>query len=195
MRASLIHYGGRTYNNTIGFSIIGRHRMYNGSDFNYDLWRLMDITRNLIYKLRERELAKYKVSMSAVIILQTIMVLDEKAIQARIAEYLFLEPHTVSEMLSKMEEKGLINRVKDQKSKNMIRIEITEKGHDLYIKSSQRESYNEILSVLNDNEKSELWTILSKLRKKAVENLDIEESPMYPPLDSWSSPDTLKSAK
>jgi DNA-binding MarR family transcriptional regulator len=160
--------------------------MHIGRDFNYDLWRLLDITRGLIYKLRERELMKYKVSMSAVIILHTILILEEKAIQARIAEYLFLEPHSVSEMLSKMEEKGLINRIKDQKSKNMIRIEITEKGYDLYLKSTQRESYNDILSVLTEEEKTNLWTILSKLRKKAAESLDIELSQMYPPLDSWA---------
>jgi DNA-binding MarR family transcriptional regulator len=154
-------------------------------DFNYDLWRLMDVTRGLIYKSRERELMKYKISMSAVIFLHTIKVLDEKAIQARIAESLFLEPHSVSEMLSKMEEKGLINRIKDQKSKNMIRIEMTKKGRDLYNKSSQRESYNDIMSVLTEDEKSELWTILSKLRIKAVENLGVEQKTIYPPLDSW----------
>jgi DNA-binding MarR family transcriptional regulator len=154
-------------------------------DFNYDLWRLMDVTRGLIYKSREREIMKYKISMSAVIFLHTIKVLDEKAIQARIAESLFLEPHSVSEMLSKMEEKGLINRVKDQKSKNMIRIEMTKKGRDLYNKSSQRESYNDIMSVLTEEEKSALWAILSKLRTKAVENLGIEQKTIYPPQDSW----------
>jgi len=39
------------------------------------------------------------------------------------------------------------------------------------------------MSVLADKEKTELWSILSKIRQKAVSELALQNMDLYPPAD------------
>ena len=47
---------------------------------------------------------------------------DKRVTPKMIANELYLEPHTVSEMLRRMEKQGLISRKKDLEKKNLIRV-------------------------------------------------------------------------
>ena len=78
-----------------------------------------------------------------------------------------------------MEKDGLVERVKDLDRKNLVRISITEKGHQAYRESTRREPIHRILLSLSEDERRQLKSLLLKLRDTALEeirhNLDQEE--------------------
>lgn len=69
---------------------------------------------------------------------------------------------------------GFERKVKDLDRKNMVRIELTEKGLELYRKSSRRESIKSIVSILSSDEQTELRFLLSKLHDKALKHLGLK---------------------
>ena len=150
---------------------------------NYELWLLLNRTRHLIFKARQREVKEYGISMRNAGILHTIFRLGKQASPGKIARETFLEPHSVSATLSRMQTRGLVKKVKDLERKNLIRIEMTEEGYEVYRKSLGRKSLNLIMSVLTHGKKLELWSLLAKIRNRAVERLGLEITDIYPPSD------------
>jgi DNA-binding MarR family transcriptional regulator len=147
------------------------------------LWMMLRRTGRLIAKSRQRELAKYDISDDASAVLFTVSLLGRQAIPATISKYLFLERHSVSQLLTRMEKDGLIRRVKDLDRKNYVRIELTAKGHDSFIKSSKQRSTKPIISVLTEEEQQQAWSYLVRLRDRAIKKLEIRSPLFYPPSD------------
>jgi len=141
------------------------------NDSNHELWMIYNRTQHLISKSRQKELSKYDISIRNAAVLYTLLKLDEPVTPKMIAYELYLEFHTISEILKRMEKQGLILRKKDMGKKNLIRVEITEKGREVYEKSTKRESTNRIMSVLTEKERHKLKSILLRLREKAIEEL------------------------
>lgn len=152
-------------------------------DLRHGLWTLLLRTRKIMYKAREKEHHQHGISLGSSGVLLTILRLGEKATPSAISRDLFLEPHSVSELLKRMEKEGLIKRTKDSKRRNLVHVELTEKGYDAHLESSERESTNAIMSVLTYEEQLELWCLLAKLRASAIEYLGMEDRDLYPPSD------------
>jgi DNA-binding MarR family transcriptional regulator len=139
----------------------------------YRLWLLMVQTRDTIWAVRNRELAEYDLSnieAAVLFIIQAIEFLKGKsAIISEISQWLFRKPHSVSELLSRMEKKGLVIRTKDTDKKSRVRITATEKGRHAYaLITENATTVYQIMSILSEEEKMQLWNCLSKLREKAL---------------------------
>ncbi len=147
------------------------------------LWMLIGRTSRLIGKARQRELAKYGVSVDASAVIFTVYSLGRQAIPASISRQLFLERHSVSQLLTRMEKDGLIRRVKDLERRNYVRIELTVKGRDALQRSNKQRSVKPIISVLSETEQQELWILLAKLRERAIKRLGLKNTVLYPPSD------------
>ncbi len=85
--------------------------------------------------------------------------------QRELAESLDIRSASVSELLSKMKDEGLITRRPDPEDKRVMLIELTDKGHDEARKVAERrkEANRNLFAVLNDEEKDQLAVILDKL--------------------------------
>ena len=147
------------------------------------LWMLLRRTSHLMAKARQRELAKYDISVDASAAIFTITLLGRQAIPAMISRNLFLERHSVSQLLTRMEKDGLVRRVKDLERKNYVRVELTDKGMDAYRKASKNRSTKQIISILGGDEQQQMWVSLAKLRDRAVKRLDIRKPVLFPPSD------------
>lgn len=152
-------------------------------DEDVALWMLLARTVRLIGKARQRELAKYDVSVDASAVLFTVASLGRQAIPATISRYLFLERHSVSQILTRMEKDGLVRRVKDLERKNYVRVELTEKGQAAFQKGSRQLSTRSIMSVLTDAEQQVMWALLAKLRARAIKRLGLRNPLLFPPSD------------
>jgi DNA-binding MarR family transcriptional regulator len=140
-------------------------------DEAYRLWLLLMQTRRIMFKARKNELFSLDVVADHSAIISMIHNLGENATPAEISRILFREPHTVSTVLSRLEETGFVRKKKDLKKKNMIRVELTEKGLDAYNKGSKRDSIHAIINILSLKEQQTLTSLLAKLQKKALEEL------------------------
>ncbi len=99
-------------------------------DRDFASWVFMARTRDAIFRSRVKELQRHNLSVRQASVLIVLEELDNKATPAEVSKWVFREPHSVSDFLKRMERDGLIKRIKDLKRKNMIRIEITDKGRE-----------------------------------------------------------------
>ena len=98
-----------------------------------------------------------------------------------LSRQLFLEPHSVSELVDRMEKKGLVSKRKDPEKKNVVRLAITEKGQGLCRKVMGEDLIHNLLSSLNGKEKDQLWSLLSKIYETSLRELGIgDDTTLFP---------------
>lgn len=98
------------------------------------------------------------------LILQILMNVPQIS-QKELTDKLNIEPGSMSEVISKLEDKGLVQREKDINDRRRMMITLTEKGRNAaeLCSGSLDES---ILEVLSEEEKASLKRILSKLLER-----------------------------
>jgi len=150
------------------------------SDEDYNLWWLILQMRRFMYRVREKELFKYGVTPEEAGLLFVVNAIGHKATPAEISRWLVRQPQSTSGLVTRMERKGLVRRVKDLGRKDMVRVAITTKGQQLYRLASKRESIHRIMTALSGNERRRLQPCLLKLRDKALKELGIMQVPPFP---------------
>jgi DNA-binding MarR family transcriptional regulator len=141
------------------------------SDKDRNLWYLLSHTSHAISKVRRNELAKDNISPMHSTVLIAIQNIGNQATPSEIAQWLFREPQSVSQILDRMEKEKLVRRMKDPKNKKRLRIVMTKKGKEAYEISNKRESLFNIVSVLSNEERSQMISSLHKLLDKALLDL------------------------
>ena len=110
-----------------------------------------------------------------------IRAIGDKVTPAEISRWLLREPHSVSEIISRMEKQGLLKKVRDLYRKNLVRIELTEKGSEAYNQAIKRDSIHTIMSALSDEERRQFSTMLEKIRDRALKESGKELRTPFPP--------------
>jgi DNA-binding MarR family transcriptional regulator len=131
-------------------------------------WKLLLDTAHVVMKAREKELQKYDISAIKSVVLVLVHSSNNTVTPSQLARWTHRDPHTVSELLFRMEKEGLIEKVQDLPSKNQIRIALTSKGLDAYYKTIKRESIHDIMSVLAANEMRQMRSQLKRIRDRAL---------------------------
>ena len=149
-------------------------------DEDFKTWLMLGRTRDALIRSRAKDLLVHGLTTRQSTILIVLEKLGDKATPAEISRWAFREAHTISDFLKRMERDGLIRRVKDLKRKNMIRVEITEKGHEAVHNAVKMESIHRIMPVLTEEEHRQLRALLEKLWNKSLEELRIQPKPMFP---------------
>ncbi|MCJ7808157.1 MAG: MarR family transcriptional regulator [Dehalococcoidia bacterium] len=137
-----------------------------------ELWALLSQASNALGRVADSELSQVGISMMQAAVLVFVKNSKEPVIPAHISRWLFREPHTVSQLLMRMEKQGLVKRTKDLDRKNQVRITLTEKGEKAYQKQSEMRGIGKILSILSPEECNKLGASLKKLRDEAIKELD-----------------------
>lgn len=145
-------------------------------DEYYTLWRLLSQTRSAIFKVRHKKVGHY-VHPNQGAALVSIWSMNGQVTPAMLARRLYLEPHSVSELIIRMEKKGLVRKTRDSKRGNVVRISITDKGREVCRKSMGQDLIHDIISALSDEQREQLRACLTILHKEALNKLGIEEEP------------------
>jgi len=159
------------------------HQFYEGNKSPVNghvslIWLLFHV-RHVLFQARANELAKYGVTPMQATIMFIARSIGDEATPAEISRWLFLKPHSVSGLLTRMERDGLIKKVKDLERKNQVRIVLTEKANGLYRKSVSSRSFHHIMSCLPDEEAKQLEATLQKLRDRALKELSVKWAPPH----------------
>jgi MarR family transcriptional regulator for hemolysin len=101
--------------------------------------------------------------------------MEGKATPAILSRNLFLERHSVSELITRMEEKGLVKKTRDLDRKNIVRIKITDKGRKMALKVIQLDFIRGIMSNLTEEQQEQLRTDLLVLLGAAQKEMGMEE--------------------
>ena len=139
-------------------------------DEDYELLVLLNDTQTAIHKLRSKELSGFGISPIGAMVLSSIAN-TSVATPTEISRRVFREPQTISVLLGRMENKGLVRRSNDLERKTLVRVAMTKKGWQAYYLSTGRESIHRTMSSLSEEERQQLSSCLRKLREKALRDL------------------------
>jgi DNA-binding MarR family transcriptional regulator len=134
-----------------------------------DLWLLLANTRHALYKVSEKQLAQYDISPRQAHVLIMIRLLGNKATLENVAKHVSRAVNSISMLITGMEKKGLIQKIRDVPRTNKIRFEITDKGLRAYHFIINEKSVETIMSILSEEERQQLKLCLNKLLKKSSE--------------------------
>ena len=151
-------------------------------DHDYNLWVRLHQARDMSFKAREKELSRYGITLMQAAVLFIIETIGKGATPGVISRWLLREPHTVSNILKRMEREGLVKK-KDSVNNNkkrQVSISLTEKGQEAYSLSLKRESIKEIMSCLSEEERRQLELSLEKIRDKAIQSFTVVEKVPFP---------------
>ena len=145
---------------------------YSHCDNDYDrIWWLIIRVSRLSRKAREIELSPYGITPAEAGLLIAVNNIGHDATLTRISKWLMKKPQTTFGLLNRMEKRGLIIRLKDMEYKNIVRVELTEKGRDACIKSMNREPARKLLSVLSEKELERMRTYLENVLDRGFEEI------------------------
>lgn len=83
--------------------------------------------------------------------------------------------NTVSEKISRLENKGLLNKIKDSKDRRISRVVLTDKGRKLIDNIASEAGINFLFCALSEMEEEKLCTLLSGL-KELEKNLEVKSN-------------------
>ena len=145
-------------------------KFFRAEDEDQDLWFLLTHTQYAIFRARELELQRYGITPEQVIILFLVQALGKKATPAALSRQLLRQPHTVSSMVERMAKRGLVKKFRDLDRKDLIRVEITDKGRKAFEQSEKRGPIHRIMGDLHEKERGKfrkhLETIYAMARKE-----------------------------
>ena len=133
----------------------------------FELYKWLQRTSNISLKIRGKELLSHGVSAMHAAVLDTVLEIGEKATPAEIARRLVREPHSISNLLNRMEKQGIVCKVNDLDRKNLKRVVLTQKGRDTYAKISERNSLVSLMSNISNDEYNQLVEKLKKILANA----------------------------
>ncbi len=134
-------------------------------------WSAFNQTYWVVIRVAEAELRALDLTMIQAAVLYWVKNAKEPPTPADLARLLFRRPHTVSDLLNRMEKQKLVRRRKDSRRKNVSRIILTEKGEEAFERQKQVGAVSRILSELTPEETEAVQVALEKLRKKALQEL------------------------
>ena len=150
------------------------------ADEFFYLWVLMAQTRDALLRARERDYARFGVTNERAAILFIIDSRGGHATPVEIARDFFRELHSVTGLLKRMQEAGLISR-HEGPGRSRFEVRLTDEGRRVLERSLLNESDKRILSVLTKRERERLAFLLEKVRGKGLEDLGIREWELHLP--------------
>jgi len=133
------------------------------------LWLLLGKIHHKRMLVRQRELSPYNIPTRQLRMLSIIHDLGTKATLSAIAEKVERKVSVISQQTQNMEKYGLIKRVKDTPRSRLLKIELTAKGLNMIKIDRKSKAMEEIMSVLNTEERNQLHSLLDRLLIKLNE--------------------------
>jgi len=139
----------------------------------YELCLLMGKVNHAIILERQRELTKHNIPVQQTHVLRTIQDLGAKATLLELARQVEREPNVISRQTMRMENDGLIERVKNTPKSRILHLKLTEKGLALANMSRQSELISDIFSILSKEDCEQFQSILNRLLSQ-VEKITVQ---------------------
>ena len=132
-------------------------------------WENLYSTFYTLQRARELELAKVGLSIPQAGILHFLSISKEPLTPMKLSRLMGRQPHTVGQLIVRMEAQGLLKTTRDLKRKNWVRVSLTKKGQQACkLQMTHRKARN-AASCLSDAERDHLNSICKKLRATGIE--------------------------
>jgi len=150
-------------------------------DREYDLWILISRVYHMIAKLRNVEMSKYGILPVQAYMLFIIQAMGNATTPAELSRFVYQQRNSVSDILKRMERQGLITKENKSNSNRRVLVKMTKKGEEVLQLSKQREHLHRIMSVLSEEKRRHLESLLELLKDSAIEEFTSYRKTVLPP--------------
>ena len=119
--------------------------------------------RHYMDRARQKELSPYNISPRQATVLFILSSLGHKSTLAELSKYCDRKNNTLSQQIKRMEKNGLVRKVRETPKSALISFELTQKGIETYENSNKTSSVEKIMSVLTEDERQQLISLLEKV--------------------------------
>ena len=140
-----------------------------------EFWAYLDYATFAINKAREKEVRQFGLSTVQNRILVIMRLCDHDPTIGEISRILLRAHASVVNLTRKMEANGLLVKYRDPVKKNVVRVAITEKGKQAYVKIAKRESLMRIFSLMTQEEYRIVKDFLNRVYAKGLEEAGITD--------------------
>jgi DNA-binding MarR family transcriptional regulator len=148
------------------------------TDPEFHLWRILDHTRFMIARVREKELAQFGLTAEQSHVLDILIAQGGMATINWIVKITQRQHHSISTLVTRMSRQGLVTKKKNPNDLRKWDVIVTPRGEQVF-RDLTRDSIHHILSCLDGQGQNRLKYHLLCLLKQAYEALDQEEPPLY----------------
>ena len=135
------------------------------------LEKLCQQTHDYLNRVGSMKLHRIGLTSVRMMVLSILKQASEPVTIAMVAGGIARELNTVTELLKRMEQDGLIKKVRQKGKPNLYTIELTEKGEEAYSRAVELDAHYNILASLTQEEQGNLAGYLNKIRSKSLEEL------------------------
>jgi DNA-binding MarR family transcriptional regulator len=143
----------------------------------YSTWKILNRTRNSIYRVRELELAQFGLTVEQSMILSLLSNRGGSATSKTIEDLTMRQHNSTSALINRMIKTNMVTKKKNPTNKK-TEILITGYGEDLY-KKVPIHSLDMVFSSLKEKDNERLFVYLNTLLKKARDLLGISFIPPF----------------
>ena len=136
------------------------------ADIDFPLWRLLDITRYMIFRFREKELADLGITPEQAFVLDIIRYDGGSTTINRIVTLSQRKHNSISALIDRMARQGLLRKSRTRRDKRAFRILSTPKGEQL-LEKIPLDSIHNAFACLDVDEKAQLSKYLGRLMTSA----------------------------
>ncbi len=147
-------------------------------DPEFQLWRILDHTRFMIGRAREKELAQFGLTPEQSHVLDILVNRGGSVTINEIVEITQRQHHSISTLVARMGRQGLITKKKNPADLRKWDVFITPRGERV-VRELTRDSIHRIISCLTKRERTVFKGELLCLLKRAYEVLDQQPSSVY----------------
>jgi DNA-binding MarR family transcriptional regulator len=147
-------------------------------DPEFQFWRILDHTRFMIGRAREKELARFGLTPEQSHVLDILVNRGGSVTINEIVEITQRQHHSISTLVARMSRQGLVTKQKNAADLRKLDVFITPKGAEVE-RELTRDSIHHIVSCLPAQERTAFKAGLLCLLKRAYEELGQPESPVY----------------
>jgi DNA-binding MarR family transcriptional regulator len=146
---------------------------------DYSLWLLLSQTRSAMFKARHKKFGVYMHPNQAAALVM-IWRYNGQATPTVLANNLFLEQHSTSELIERMRKKGLVTKTRDKTKGNIVRVAITDEGRKICSEMVQVDFIRGIMSELSATQRKQLRSFLSIIFRAVLRELNLDNHPDLP---------------
>ncbi len=147
-------------------SILSNQDIPNNAKVGIIITRLAQIYE----EIQEKILEKYDLTGPQMNVLKMLFFSKTNGItQDKISQMIFTSKANVSTLLSRMQDKELIERIENPNNKREKLVKITNKGKDKIKQIHKAESHRQNINLLSNKDNEQLINLLNKLRSKIKE--------------------------
>ena len=143
------------------------HKYLHYGDKDYDLWMLLNLTISAILKARMPDMAKAELTYAEFALLGMVEWLGGSATPAELARWLMRRPQSISELLTRMESRGLAKRTRSRKNKKLRTVVLLPKGREALYRTVENDPIHTVMNLPED-EYRELWLLLERLMAQSL---------------------------